>query len=115
MLRTTNASSEKLVAFHLRWGIIASEIDSINFCESREIGQRLASRLYEQIVAKGAIHTVKNLGPVVLLVMVPILVTNSFAAHSVVQSSVMPEPALLVLLGGGLVGLATLIRRHLGR
>jgi hypothetical protein len=55
---------------------------------------------------------VQNLGPVVLLVL--ILATNSFAAPAVVQSSVIPEPGLLALLGGGLVGLATLIRRHLG-
>ncbi len=54
----------------------------------------------------------RNLGPVVLLVL--ILATNSFAAPAVVQSSVIPEPGLLALLGGGLVGLATLIRRHLG-
>jgi hypothetical protein len=54
---------------------------------------------------------VRNLGPVVLLVLV--LVSNSFAAPAVVRSSVIPEAGLLVLLGGGLVGLATLIRRHL--
>jgi hypothetical protein len=41
------------------------------------------------------------------------LATNSFAAPAVAQSSVIPEPGLLALLGGGLVGLATLIRRHL--
>jgi len=60
--------------------------------------------------AKG-VSLVRNLGPVALLVL--ILVTNSFAASTVVKSSVFPEPGLLVLLGGGLVGLATLIRRHL--
>ena len=49
--------------------------------------------------------------PVVLLVLM--LATNSFAAPAVVRSSVIPEPGLLALLGGGLVGLATLIRRHL--
>ena len=54
----------------------------------------------------------RKFGPVVLLVL--ILATNSFAARAVVQSSVIPEPGLLALLGGGLVGLATLIRRHLG-
>lgn len=53
----------------------------------------------------------RNLGPVVLLVL--ILATNSFAAPAVVQSSVIPEPGLLALLGSGLVGLAALIRRHL--
>jgi len=54
---------------------------------------------------------VRNLGPVVLVVL--ILATNSFAAPAVVRSSIIPEPGLLVFLGGGLVGLATLIRRHL--
>jgi hypothetical protein len=54
---------------------------------------------------------VRNLGPVILLVLV--VATNSFAAPTVVRSSVFPEPGLLVLLGGGLIGLATLIRRHL--
>jgi len=54
---------------------------------------------------------VRNLGPMCLLVL--ILATNSFAAPAVVRSSVIPEPGLLALLGGGLVGLATLIRRHM--
>ena len=53
----------------------------------------------------------RNLGTVVLLVL--ILAASSFAAPAVVKSSVFPEPGVLVLLGGGLVGLATLIRRHL--
>jgi len=53
----------------------------------------------------------RNLGPVFLLVLM--LATNSFAAPAVVQYSVIPEPGLLALLGGGLVGLAALIRRHL--
>ena len=55
----------------------------------------------------------RNLGYVVLLM--SILAVNSFAAAApaVVRSSVFPEPGLLALLGGGLVGLATLIRRHL--
>jgi hypothetical protein len=60
--------------------------------------------------AKG-VSSVRNLGPVVLLVL--ILAANSFAAPTLVKSSVFPEPGLLALLGGGLVGLATLIRRHL--
>lgn len=54
----------------------------------------------------------RTLGPVVLLVL--ILVANSFAAPAVVKSSVVPDPGVLALLGGGLVGLASLIRRHLG-
>ncbi len=53
----------------------------------------------------------RKLGPVVLLVL--ILASSSFAAPAVVKSSVLPEPGLLALLGGGLVGLATLIRHHL--
>jgi hypothetical protein len=57
------------------------------------------------------VSTLRNLGPVFLIVVM--LATNSFAAPAVVQSSVIPESGLLALLGGGLVGLATLIRRHL--
>lgn len=55
----------------------------------------------------------RNLGPVVLLVLM--LAVNSFAAPAVVQSSALPEPGLLFLLGGGLVGLATLIRIHVSK
>ena len=64
-----------------------------------------------QVSSVKGVSPVRNLGPVVLLVLV--LVSNSFAAPAVVRSSVIPEAGLLVLLGGGLVGLATLIRRHL--
>jgi hypothetical protein len=43
-----------------------------------------------------------------------LLTINSFAASTpVAQSSVFPEPGVLALLGGGLVGIAALIRRHL--
>ena len=57
----------------------------------------------------------RNQRPVALLVLILVLmlVTNSFAAPAVVRSSVLPEPGLLALLGGGLVGIAALIRRHL--
>jgi hypothetical protein len=54
---------------------------------------------------------VRNLGAVALLIL--ILAANSFAAPAVAQSSALPEPGLLALLGGGLVGLAAVIRRHL--
>lgn len=79
--------------------------------------------LFERIVKKAKLESgvrlgkakgvspVRNLGPALLLVL--ILASNSFAAPAVVKSSVFPEPGLLALLGGGLVGLATLIRRHL--
>ena len=79
------------------------------FCEFIVKAYRLENSL-PLFRVKGVI-TLRNLGPVCLLVLM--LATNSFAAPAVVQSSVIPEPGLLALLGGGLVGLATLIRRHL--
>jgi hypothetical protein len=68
---------------------------------------RLANglRLY---TAKG-VSLVQKLGPALLFVLMS---TNLLAAPAVVKSSVLPEPGLLVLLGSGLVGLATLIRRR---
>lgn len=56
----------------------------------------------------------RNLGAAVLLVLV-LFVTNSFAAPHVARASAVPEPGVLVALGGGLVGLATVVRRRLGR
>lgn len=53
----------------------------------------------------------RKFGPIALLVLM--LAANSYATPTIVRSSVLPEPGLLALLGGGLVGLATLIRRHL--
>jgi hypothetical protein len=49
------------------------------------------------------------------MLMLGLLVTNSFAAPHVVRASAVPEPGVLVALGGGLVGLATVVRRRLGR
>ncbi len=55
----------------------------------------------------------RKLGPAVAFVL--LLTANSFAAPAVVRSSVYPEPGLFFLLGGGLVGLATLVRIHLSK
>jgi PEP-CTERM motif len=52
---------------------------------------------------------VQNMIPLVLSLFVA---TRSLTTSPVVQSSVFPEPGVLALLGGGLVGLAALIRRH---
>ena len=60
-------------------------------------------------MVKGALP-VRYLGLALLLLLVT---ANAFAQPAVARSSVLPEPGLLVLLGGGLVGLANLIRRHL--
>jgi hypothetical protein len=55
-------------------------------------------------------NPVRTLGPVAFLLL--ILVSSSFAATTVVKSSVVPEPGVLALLGSGLVGIAAFIRRH---
>jgi hypothetical protein len=54
---------------------------------------------------------VRTFGPVVLLILISAL--DSVAAPAVAKSSVAPESGVLLLLGGGLVGLAGLVRRYL--
>lgn len=59
----------------------------------------------------------RNVGFAVLVfsVFILTLATDSFAAPHVMRAAAVPEPGVLVALGGGLVGLATVIRRRLGR
>lgn len=72
-------------------------------------GSQLESDLHP-LGLKGA-SPVRTLGPLVLLILT--FATNSFAAPAVAKATVVPETGLLVLLGGGLVGLASFVRRHL--
>jgi hypothetical protein len=48
-----------------------------------------------------------------VVLILQILVVQSFAAPAAVRIVSSPKPGLLFLLGTGLVGLATLIRRRL--
>lgn len=54
----------------------------------------------------------RTLGPVGLLILT--FATNSFATPPVARATVVPETGLLLVLGGGLVGLAGIVRRYLG-
>jgi hypothetical protein len=57
------------------------------------------------------VPSVRNLGPVALTVL--LLAASAAASPTAIRSSIAPNPGLLALLGGGLVGLAALIRHHL--
>ena len=58
--------------------------------------------------------TVRNFVFVVLSVLI-VLAGNSYAAPQVMRAAAVPEPGVLVALGSGLIGLATVIRRRLSR
>lgn len=46
------------------------------------------------------------------LALVVLLASTSFAQPGVIKAAAFPEPGILFALGSGLVGLATLLRRH---
>ena len=50
---------------------------------------------------------------VVIVLLVVILAANAFATPNVLRAAAVPEPGILVALGGGLVCLATLVRNRL--
>jgi PEP-CTERM motif len=54
--------------------------------------------------------------PVPIVLTVLVMAVDSFAsATHVLKASAVPEPGVFVALGTGLVGLATLVRRHLNQ
>jgi hypothetical protein len=56
---------------------------------------------------------VRNFAPAVLLILT--FATNAVAVPAVAKSAVVPESGVLLLLGGGLVGLASFVRRLLSQ
>ncbi len=53
----------------------------------------------------------RTLVPLILLILAG--PSTSFATAAALHQSALPEPGLLALLGTGLVGLASLLRRYL--
>ena len=41
-----------------------------------------------------------------------LLASNALAQPNLLKAAAFPEPGILVALGSGLIGLATLVRRH---
>jgi hypothetical protein len=57
--------------------------------------------------------TVRKWGVFVILFLL-VFVSSSFgASHNILKASAVPEPGILLALSGGLIGLATVVRRHL--
>ena len=55
----------------------------------------------------------RTLGPLVVVLL--FVICSHAAAPTAAHSAVLPESGVLALLGTGLVGLASLVRRLLGR
>ena len=70
----------------------------------------ILDRRMRQDQAKGATRL-----RLLLLTLVLSASTACFASTSTLHSSLVPEPGTLALLGGGLMGLASLVRRLFGR